>query len=91
MVREELRFNKGGQWELVKTKANDYPPGLDYMSYRNPDLQGYLPKDLGTKGSLHNVSNTRPPRTTGKKKMEAKVPMPVRSAFADRNPGKESL
>lgn len=78
---EKLEFNSGGQWSLVKSGDQD-----DYKSFR-VSSQGALPQDNGTKGMLHNSSNTRPPKKQSPEKMTGKVPQPVRSADDDNNPG----
>lgn len=83
---EFLKFNAGGQWTLEK-KA-DRPADDDFMSYKNVDRAGELPKDYGRKGWLHNNSNTRPPRVKSKHRMEGKVPNPMSSATVANNPGK---
>lgn len=79
---EMLKFNSNGQWTLVKSKDEN-----DYKSYRSLNVQGQLPEDLGAKGQLHNVGNSRPPRTSSKNKMKGKVPHHTTSATDDRNPG----
>lgn len=79
---ELLKFNKNGQWELVKAKEEN-----DYNSYRSRTLEGQLPEDHGAKGQLHNVGNVRAPRKISDDKMKGKVPTPVSSAHDDNNPG----
>lgn len=87
-LMEFLKFNKGGQWELVKRNP-EYAdsPDMDMMSYRSRALDGRLSEDHGQRGVLHNNGNNRPPRQTSKPRMEGEVPTPIKSANRDRSPG----
>jgi len=87
---ESLVFNKGGQWSLVKSNKNN-PNINDFNSYRNPKLEGTLPKDIGNHGKLMNSGNRRSKPTISKPKMEGVTPTPVNSAAADENPGIKPL
>lgn len=81
---ESLEFNSGGQWTLVKSKD---PEADNYNAWKRHTAEGSLPVDNGTKGSLHNSSNTRPARQTGDERMAGKVPTPTRSADDANRPG----
>jgi len=85
-MEELLKFNKLGQWTLVKTKENGFPTDQDYLSYRPLDLQGTLPEDHGQKGTLHHSPN-RLPKHNSKKKLLGTTPTPTKSQYADRHPG----
>jgi hypothetical protein len=84
---ELLKIASNGQWSLVKASEFASSPGNNYMSYRKRTLTGELPDDKGTKGMLHNSSNTRAPRKTSKERMKGKVPTPTSSSHDDNDPG----
>lgn len=77
---ESVVIAKNGQWSLVKREENDF------NSFRGASM-GSLPEDKGRKGMVHGVGNARAPRNNSRAKMSGKVPTPVSSAHADRNPG----
>ena len=76
---EYTTFNALGQWSLSKAK-------LDYNDFKGRK-DGQLPKDVGTKGMLHNTLRMKPHMS--QHKMEGKVPTPKISSYASRNPSLE--
>lgn len=78
---EVLHISANGQWSLEKSSDVD-----NFKSYK-VSTQGQLPEDFGTKGMLHNTSNTRPDKQTSKERMRGQTPTPMRSADDVRNPG----
>ena len=87
---ESLKIHTNGQWELVKSNEFSSTPDQDFMSYHNSSKDGSLPQDIGTKGALHGGTG-RAKKQTSSEKMKAKVPVPVRSAYADRHPGLQAI
>lgn len=87
---ELLKIAANGQWTLEKQSPSpEYKtsPDNNYLSYNRHTAEGRLPVDYGRKGSVHNSSNTRPPRTVSPDKMKGKIPTPTSSARDDNNPG----
>jgi hypothetical protein len=89
---ELLKVHANGQWELVHKTSFKNPEykdseDMNYMSYKRRALDGSLPEDHGQKGVLHNVGNSRPPMSISDQKLQGKVPVPVKSATRDRQPG----
>ena len=83
---ELLKFNKLGQWDLVKDKENSMPEDYDHNSYRPIARQGSLSEDRGVKGLRSRVTS-RAPKNNSKNKMLGQVPFITESAYADRSPG----
>ncbi len=101
-MRELLKIHPNGQWSLEKQAKPPYSspeggissprseglsPDADYKVYRH-NVTGQLHEDHGQKGSVHGApGNKRAPKQGTARRNWGKVPVPVRSAAADRDPG----
>ena len=83
---ETITYAKNGQWSLEKTINNHQPANADFLSYKNMDKEGSLPKDNGQRGTLHG----NPPAKThqmSEKKLKGKTTIATRSQVSDTHPG----
>ena len=98
-MQEVLKFNKGGQWELVKQASPPYSTNTDsesrseqgytgdkFRAYRS--TTGQLTADYNTKGRLHgNPGNKRAPKQGQARRHWGKPTQNLPSAAANVNPG----
>jgi hypothetical protein len=86
LLIETITYAKNGQWSLDKTKENHQAVDADFLSYKNMDREGSLPKNYGQRGTLHGNPPGRSHQMSDNK-LKGKTTIATRSQQSDTHPG----